>query len=247
MEHYYIDNDLLGNYWKGQRRVKILAREYAGFLIKDVLREKIRKSGVSLCPCICISRNIGVGALEIAGIAGELLGFQVLDREIIKKISCSAGLSRQSIQTFDERYPGRLKSLMCQILGERAFGMNDYARHLFYVSFFLAHSESVIFVGRGIHLMLPRDRVFAVRFICSRERRIKRLAHALKTDKKQAAEVLSQAEKEQQDFFHLVHRKDSAPANEFDLVMNLEYIDQPETAARMIVELFKSRFPGSTS
>ena len=105
MEHYFIDNGLLNNYWQGQRRVKIMADEYTGFLIKDVLREKIRKSGVNLHPCICISRNIGVGAVEIAGIVGELLGFQALDRELIKKIACSAGLSRQSIETFDERYP----------------------------------------------------------------------------------------------------------------------------------------------
>ena len=136
---------------------------------------------------------------------------------------------------------------MCQLLGERAFGMNNYARHLFYVSFFLAHKESTIFVGRGIHLMLPRDRVLAVRFICSKKRRIKRLANALKVDKKQAAGVLEQAEKEQEEFFHLVHRKDSAPASEFDLVMNLEYIDQPEIAARTIAELYKSRFPESSS
>ena len=77
MEHYFIDNDLLEYYWQGQRRVKMLAREYAGFLVKENLRKKIMKSGVKVCPSICISRNIGVGALEIAGNKiGCDIGFQ---------------------------------------------------------------------------------------------------------------------------------------------------------------------------
>ncbi|MDA3898021.1 MAG: hypothetical protein PF482_17950 [Desulfobacteraceae bacterium] len=71
---------------------------------------------------------------------------------------------------------------MCLILGDRAFDINDYARELFYAAFCLAHMESNIFVGRGIHLMLPRDRVFAVRIVSSRERRIKRLADSLNID-----------------------------------------------------------------
>jgi len=242
MEHYYLDNGLLENYWNGQRRVASMAKEYTRFFIKEPLRKKILKSGIKVCPCICISRNIGVGALEIAGIIGEMLGLQVMDRQILEKIACSANLSRSSIKTFDERYPGILKELMCQILGERSFGMNDYARHLFYVAFFLAHSESVVFVGRGIHLMLPRNRVFAVRLICERKKRVKRLAKALETDLKDAGQVLDQAEKEQYEFFHRVHGKDIAPASEFDMVMNLDYIKEPQTAALAISELFKSQF-----
>jgi cytidylate kinase len=243
MEHYYIDNGLLENYWQGQRRVKIMAREYSGFLVKENQRKKIQESGVKVQPCICISRNIGVGALEIAGILGEMLDLQVLDREIIRKISCSADLSRQSIETFDERYPGKLKEWVGKVIGERIFGMSDYARHLFYVAFFIAHAESAIFVGRGVHLMLPRDRVLAIRFVSFRDRRVKRMAKTLNTDKKKASQLLDQAEKEQQEFFRLVHGKTDAPSREFDAIINLEYINDPEVAARTIRDLFKSRFP----
>lgn len=239
------DTDLLEKYWKGQRRVKHLAREYAGYFMKEDIREKVRKSGVAVCPSICISRNIGVGAIEVAEILGEQLGFRMFDREIIEEISNLSALSRQSIETFDERYPGRIRELMGMILGDRAFGMNDYARHLFYSAFFLAHMESTIFVGRGIHLMLPRNRVFAVRFVSSRERRINRLVDALGVDENKAVQLLNQAEKEQREFFQMVHQKDAAPADEFDLVMNLDYISDPETAANVVAMMFKNRFPGS--
>lgn len=244
MKSYPKDVDMLEHYWKGQRRVQQMAREYAGFFMKKDIREKIRDSGVSVCPAICISRNIGVGAIEVGEMLSRQLGFPVLDREIIEKISSSSALSRQSIETFDERYPGRIKEIMCLILGDRAFDMNDYARELFYAAFCMAHTESNIFVGRGIHLMLPRDRVFAVRFVSSKERRIKRLAGSLNIDEEKALRVLEKAEKEQREFFQLVHQKDSAPADEFNLVMNLDYIDSSETAADAIFLLFKSRFRG---
>jgi len=238
------DTELLEHYWKGQRRVQLMAREYAGYFMKKDIREKIKDSGVCVCPAICISRNIGVGAIEVGEMLSRRLGFPVLDRQIIEQISSSADLSSQSIETFDERYPGRIKELMCTILGDRAFDMNDYARELFYAAFFLAHMESSIFVGRGIHLMLPRDHVFAVRFVSSRKRRIDRLAESLKIDVEKALRLLNKAEKEQREFFQLVHQKVSAPADEFDLVMNLDYIDNSETAADAIMLLFKNRFPG---
>ncbi len=243
MELYPVSNDLLERYWKGQRRVKQMAGEYAMVFAKEEIRKKIQKSGVKICPTICISRNIGVGAIEVAEILGDLLGFQVLDRELIEQIANASSLSRQSIETFDERYPGRLKELMCKILGERAFSMSEYARHLFHVAFFLAHTEPFIFVGRGIHLMLPRNRVFAVRFVCSRKRRISRLARSLKIGETKADQILFQAEKEQREFFQMVHGKDSAPSIEFDLVMNLDYIEDAKTAAETMAVLFKSRFP----
>ena len=243
MRLYPVDTELLEHYWKGQRHIEKMAREYAGYFMKEDIREKILDSGVSICPTICISRKIGVGAIEVGEILGKRLGFRVLDREITEQISSSTALSRQSIETFDERYPGKIKEFMCLILGDRAFDMTDYARELFYVAYCLAHMESTIFVGRGIHLMLPRNRVFAVRFVSSEKRRIDRVAASLEIDEKKATKALKQAEKEQLEFFKLVHQKDSAPADEFDLVMSLDYIDAPQTAADAVAMLFKSRFP----
>jgi hypothetical protein len=40
----------------------------------------------------------------------------------------------------------------------------------------MAATGSTIFVGRGTHLILPRDRVLAVRLICSDAFRTERLA-----------------------------------------------------------------------
>lgn len=231
-------------YWHGKREISRLATRYTREFDKDAVREKLGDSQVSIFPTICFSRNIGVGALDLAQLVGEKLGYRVLDREILEYICRKTQLSQQSIKTFDERYPGIIKEFMCRLLGDSPFDMQAYARQLFIVSHFLAHTEPTIFVGRGIHLMLPRNRVFAVRCICSRQRRVRRLAESITTGKSAAEKSLTEADLEQKEFFRKVHGKDRADASEFDVVLNLEYNTDFDAIADAIVNLFMARFPG---
>ena len=64
---------------------------------------------------------------------------------------------------FDERYPGKMSELGAMFFGEKSFIMSDYVKNLVSAVFTFANMGSTIFVGRGIHLILPRDRVLAVR------------------------------------------------------------------------------------
>ena len=66
---------------------------------------------------------------------------------------------------FDERYPGKMSELGAMFFGEKSFIMSDYVKNLVSAVFTFANMGSTIFVGRGIHLILPRDRVLAVRTI----------------------------------------------------------------------------------
>jgi cytidylate kinase len=220
-----------------------MATEYTTYLNKDLFRNKIQTTRFKIHPAICFSRNIGVGALALAEILGEKLELRVVDREIIDHIGKTTQLSSKSIATFDERYPGKLKELMCKILGDREFDMTEYARHLFYVAFFLSHLESTIFVGRGIHLMLPRKRIFAVRCVSSMHRRVDNLSKSLDIGKKKAERILEQADKEQREFFLKTHGMDMAHAAEFDMVLNLDCIDNLKIAADAIATLFYAKFP----
>ncbi len=232
----------LEHYWRGQRKVSRLAEEYIAGMDKDGFRQKIKSADMEIFPCICFSRNIAVGALEVAEIVGERLGYQVVDREIIEYICKKSQLSRKSIATFDERYPGIIKDLMCRILGDRPFGMDDYAKDLFVISYFLASTEPTIFVGRGIHLILPRDRVLAVRCISSKSRRVKRLARTLGVSKQEAEQTLKLAAREQKDFFLKVHGKEKAPTDEFDMILDLDHVREAHWAAQAVEALFRSRF-----
>jgi cytidylate kinase len=101
---------------------------------------------------------------------------------------------------------------------------------------------SSIFVGRGAHLILPRDRVLAVRIICSNEYRIARLADIFDVEETEAGKLLHKIDQEQRSFFKKAFSKKDASPYEFDLVINSDFITNPGGAAEVIKCAFKEKF-----
>jgi cytidylate kinase len=199
-------------------------------------------SAPDFLPAITFSRKIGVGALEIASIVAEKLGFAIADRELIEKIAEQADVSEKAIAFFDERFPGYLNRTVKYLFGEKSFIDSDYARHLISAITAIASLDSTVFVGRGAHLFLPRDRVLAVRCICSDDFRIRRIADIMGIDKSVAKKQLSETDREQAAFFKKVFNKKAAPPDEFDIVVNLDHFAKPEDVADIVQLAFTKKF-----
>ena len=193
-------------------------------------------------PSICFSREIGVGALEVADILVKKTGFHVHDKSILSYISQEANIREQTVAIFDELYPGKTNEILWYLISEKSFTKSDYARHLFRVVVSLSFLGSAIFVGRGAYLILPRDRILAVRFISGREYRIRRLAGILNVTEQEADHQIDQLDKEQRDFFRKVFKKREITPYEFDLVINFDYLTNPQCAAEIVAIAFSERF-----
>jgi cytidylate kinase len=223
------------------------AAQLADQYVRQWEKRKMEKSADDVLPSgmpptLCFSRKIGIGALEIAEMVAEKLQSRVADRLIIEQIAGDAELSKKTVDFFDERYPGKLTELAKFLFGEKSFTMGDYFRKLASAVYTLAEAEPTIFVGRGTHLILPRENVLAVRCISSREFRIKRVADILGTVEDVAAKELEDADHEQRDFFKKAYGKKDAPAAEFDLVINCDFISNPKWAAETVATAFAEKF-----
>jgi len=130
--------------------------------------------------------------------------------------------------------------------GEKSFISSDYNKDLFSVAYSIAGLTPSIFVGRGIHLLLPRERMLAVRFLSSREYRVKRLAGIMGVEEKEADHKLDYIDKEQRNFFKKTYGKKDASPYEFDLVINCDYIKKPEWAAEIVAKTFEKKFGSKT-
>jgi cytidylate kinase len=193
-------------------------------------------------PAICLSRKIGVGALELADLLSERLGYRVADREIIEHIANKADLSEPTVAYYDERYADKVDELMSFMFREKAFVMSDYARNLVSAIYSLADSAPTIFVGRGAHLVLPRESVLAVRLICAKSYRVARLARMLQIEPEFAAKELDQADQLQRNFFKKVYNAKDASPYEFDMVINLDHLPELSCAADIVHTAFKCKF-----
>jgi len=232
-----------GTYEKKRPSVEQQASQYFRKWEKKQMEIKARKiASAGLTPTICFSRKIGIGALEIAEIVADRIGHRVADRLIIEKIAIDSEMSNKTVNFFDERYPGRVAELATFLFGEKSFVLSDYTRKLFSAVFALAETEPTIFVGRGTHLILPRDRVLAVRCISSREFRIKRIADIMNDTEVAAGNHLDAADKEQCEFFKKAYGKKDAPPNEFDLIINCDYLSSPDCAAEIVIKAFTEKF-----
>lgn len=246
-------NTGLGNYLPGtyaKKRPTVEGR--VGHYVREWEKRKSvqRKSAETdaalpeLSPCIAFSRKIGVGALEIADMVAAKLGYPVADRELVEEVAKEANTSTKAIEYFDERFPGYVNRTFKYLFGEKAFIDSDYARHLIGTVTAIAGLEPTIFVGRGAHLILPREHVLAVRCICSDDYRIERIAKIIGTGKSEAKKQLATIDKEQAAFFKKVFNKKSALPDEFDMVLNLDYFTKPEVVADIVVSAFERKFEG---
>ena len=193
-------------------------------------------------PTICFSRKIGGGALEIADLLAEKIYFRIVDRELLEHIAKDKDLSKKTVEFFDERYPGKMSELAAMLFGEKSFIMIDYVKNLISAVYTFANMGSTIFVGRGAHLILPRDRVLAVRIICSDKYRIKRLADILDVEENEAEKLLHHIDQEQRAFFKKAFGKKDASPYEFDLIINTDFITEPRAAAEFVAQAFKEKF-----
>ncbi|MFH0729164.1 MAG: cytidylate kinase-like family protein [Pseudomonadota bacterium] len=220
-----------------------LAENYFREMDKHLIKEKKEKlAPTEIPPTICFSRKIGVGALKIADILAPRIGYNVVDREILEHIAKEEKLNEKTVALFDERYSGKLKEFVSFLFAEKSFIKSDYARYLFNSVVSIAGLSPTIIVGRGAHLILPRDRVLAVRFICSETYRINRLVEMLECKPDEARAKLEDSDKEQQAFFKKVFGKKDALAYEFDMVINCDFITRPEDAADIVECAFKRKF-----
>jgi hypothetical protein len=195
-----------------------------------------------LYPAICFSRKIGVGALEIADILAKKIGSRVADKLIIEEMANNSSVKKETVDFFDERYPGRVAELATLLFGEKSFIMSNYMHGLMGVLYALAMSEPTIFVGRAAYLLLPRDRALSVRFICSKPYRAKRIAKIMKISANEAEKKLQELDKEQSDFFKKLAGKKEPVPEDFDLLINCDVISRPEWAADIVAAAFRSKF-----
>lgn len=191
---------------------------------------------------ISFSRKIGAGALEIADMVSEKTGYRVVDREIIEHMAERCSLQPGTLDSFDERYPGMVGEFGRLLFGEKSFTHGDYMRLLCHAIFQIASTGPTIFVGRATHLILPREKVLAVRLIISREQRVKRVADILNTSLKDAEKRLDAEDKLQKDFFKKNFNKKEASPYEFDLIINRDHLSDTANAAELVCQAYTMKF-----
>ena len=169
---------------------------------------------------VTISRSVGSGGSDVATQLGELLGWPIFDREILQTMAGDDQVRARLYEHLDERDVSWLEATVHWLIrGE--FRKEDYFHRLTETVLALARQGHAVFLGRGVDLVLPRDRGLRVRITAPAERRAEVLAKRLKAAAPATSEI-ERTDRERDDFRRAHFGKTANDITCYDMVLNLE-------------------------
>jgi cytidylate kinase len=199
---------------------------------------------------ICISREDGAGAHEVASCAADRLGFRVIDEDIVTRAALEAGVERDVVADVE-----RGKTALVRLIeGFGAAGMgigymgdptsgcaqgqpasDDLRALIRSVIEDTASKGRVVILAHAASLALShRGTVLRVLVTASPKVRAQRIASTLGVDEKKAAQAVKRSDAGRADYIKRFYGVGRERPSHYDLVINTDRLT-PEQAARLIV------------
>jgi cytidylate kinase len=189
---------------------------------------------------ITVSREMGSGGEEVAGILGKLLKWDVYDKEIVEHMARDMRVHTSVLKSVDERTTTWIEDTLAPLFTEESVGELAYYRHLMKVLLVIAKHGRAVFVGRGAGLVLPRDRGLSVRVTAPFELRCQRYARETGASIKEARAIVEKSDRDQLHFVkHLLHQN-LLDCKHYDIVFNTEKLS-PTSVAKLISRTLDQR------
>lgn len=190
-------------------------------------------------PYVAVSREAGAGGGEIARRVGQLLQWDVLDKELLDFTARRYQAPRDLLEFVDETRARWIHDLFHSFFQAGAVSQDCFIAHLRRVVLLAALHGNVVFIGRGAHCILPRESGLAVRVIAPREVRILRTMARRQLTRREATRYVEHTDTGRHELCKYYFQRDPCEAHQYDLTINTGRIDV-ETAAREIVTAWEA-------
>ncbi|MCS7238764.1 MAG: cytidylate kinase-like family protein [Thermoguttaceae bacterium] len=171
---------------------------------------------------IAISREAGSGGTQVAYRVGELLGWRVLDRNLLDAMAERSRTPREMLELVDDGYPGWFFEAFGCWFNRRLVTRARYLVYLKSVLREMLREQNLVIVGRGAQFLLPRECGLAVRIIASEPYRIDQMRKRHGLSYEQARAMIRRLDDERTRFIRQTFGRDSQNPYLYDLVINVE-------------------------
>ena len=190
-------------------------------LLQRAAAQPEAKAEPVLGPFITISREAASGGAEVARRVGMLLGWSVLDRELVHGLAERLGLEPRLLELMDETRVGWFSETLLNLFNSRLVLQDSFVSMLSRAMALAAFEGPVVIVGRAGNLVLAPDRGLRVRIVAPRELRHASLAMREKLDLRTADRRLDKIDASRVDFVRRNFHCDPNDAGLYDLVVNV--------------------------
>ena len=155
---------------------------------------------------ICISREAGAGAGQLAKLVGQRLGWKVYDEELVEAIAHRMGSPIEEVRALDELAPSMVQDWLLPLREEYYAPQEAYLDHLAKLIEAIGRAGESILVGRGAGFMLPRETTLSVRVIAPLKVRAQRLAERMGVSPRTARRAARELDRRRAQFDRTMHR-----------------------------------------
>jgi cytidylate kinase len=171
---------------------------------------------------ITISRGTFSGGKMLAECLSRTLGFRCIDRDVIVESAASRGVSQDELLDALSKPPTLLERL-------------QHKKYLYLALIQAALTEEVrtgkaVYHGNAGHLLLKGGpHVLRVRIIAPMEFRISLASERMKLSRNEAIEYIQKMDQDRRKWTHYLYGVDWGDPALYDIVLNLEYMNIPES------------------
>ncbi len=192
-------------------------------------------------PYIAISREAGTGGGALAQSLHQLLGWDVLGRELLDGIAERYEESLAMLQAVDESGPNWLAEVFGKWLDHHLVTPSQYVRQLGHIMLASARARGCIFIGRGSQVLLPAKCGISVRLVAPLELRISQIMEIRGLGREQAKALIAETDGRRRDFLARQFGHDIDDPSLYDLIFNRRSLDIG-SIAEIIVKEARRRF-----
>jgi len=186
-------------------------------------------------PVITLSMEPGSQGCRVAERIAAQLGFDLFNRDIIKKIAKSMKTSTEIIDALEKERLSGIEDFIASLIEEKYLHTDTYRGHLVKIVGLIADHGRAVIVGRGANFILPPEKRFAVRVIAPSEIRIANIAHAFGATHKEAQKRVTRREARRRAFIRQSFNKDVRNPNHYDITLNTARLSIEAAAEAVVV------------
>ncbi len=186
---------------------------------------------------IALSREAGARGGTIARLAGQRLGWQVYDQELLEFMAQDAA-ARQALA--DDLTPACHAWIEARLSEVGPVG-DTHTANLLRLMLELGAGGEVVIIGRGAGFVLPRRTTLNVRVVAPLPARVAYMGQWLRLSAEEAAEKVRARDGRRAEFLRTVFGRQHAEAHLYDLVLNSSTLGE-EACADLIAQAARARW-----
>lgn len=189
---------------------------------------------------VAVSREAGSRGSSIAGRAGQKLGWQIYNQELLEYIA-QEGTFRQSIVENLPEAAGRwVDEQLERLLREQNVSQHPSIIDLARIILALGAQGEVILIGRGAGLILPHESTLHVRTVAPVNDRVAYFSQWLRLTEAEAAEQVRVRDGRRGDFIETHFHRQPGDVHQYDLVLNTSLLGE-DLCAELIAQAARAK------